>query len=270
MRIGYPGKMFDIPNPTSGMGFSNNSDSETLELDTGGRFVADKPTTYKSFNMSWRSTTPKLQPLIDIYNKRYGTDPFYITDMRDGVGNMLPPRWAYGRQLGEMHGAIGTPLVDRDGTLFTSNRYSASQPTILIPLIKGKNHNLAIFVSDDSFPEDADPPMQYRRISTNGIDYEGWYAARYTRTGEAPLNICTASQTQDFDFIELRVRFLALPVVISHVDLSTSDYRSWDTAPFRPAEGVGGLKFTNALDGDLLMLKNQRIGLSVDCTEVQQ
>lgn len=262
MKIGYPGNTFEIPAPSSGMGFSNNSDTETLELDTGGRFVVDKSTTYKSFNMSWRSTSPKLQPLIDIYNKRYGTDPFYVQDLNGGEGNILPARWAYARQLSAIHGAVGDSVFSGVSASFTSSRFASQAPTVTVPLFEGKPMYLAVLYRLVR----SEVPVQYRLYDFDGIP-TGWLNARYTVTGEAPLVVCTREQSQIYEFIELRVNVAAKPV-ITHMDLSTSDYRSYEES-YRSAVGQGGLKFTNTLDGDLTMLRAQRIGLSVDMTEVQ-
>lgn len=266
MKIGYPGNMFDIPAPSSGMGFSNNSDTETLELDTGGRYVSDTPTTYKSFNMSWRSTTPKLQPLIDMYNKRYGTKPFYIQDMHGGEGNILPPRWAYPPQLVAIHGAIGgASTVFDTAARFTNSKFIANQPTLLVPTIEGKPLYFAVFPHD--FVVYTRPPMSYRKLNKDTKEWSAWVTVPYTTVGTAPTQILSRAESQVIEFIELKVN-LGGSIYITGMDLSTSDYRSWDS-PHRSAEGVGACKFTNVLDGDLTMLRSKRIGLSVDITEVQ-
>jgi len=263
MKIGYPGKMFEIPYPSSGMGFSNNSDAETLELDSGGRFVADKATTFKTFNMSWRSTTPKLQPLIDIYNKRYGSAPFYIQDMNGGEGNILPARWAYPEQLVAIHGASGDAVYSGDHARFYGTRFSAQAPSVKIPVLMGKPFYLAVFNNTTR----GDMPIQYRLWDEYGRA-DDWKPCRYTKVGEAPAVVVDRTLSQLVEFIEIRVNLDGNNHSIYHMDLSTSDYRSFDY-PYRSAEGVGGLKFTNVLDGELTMLKAQRIGLSVDLMEVQ-
>ena len=262
MKIGYPGAMFVIPPPSSGMGFANNSDTETLQLDTGGRHVVETPTTYKSFNMSWRSYTDKLQPLIDMYNKRYGTRPFYIQDLHGGENNILPPRWAYPSQLAAIHGAAGEAIYYGGYASFKNNKFSGSAPTLTVPLFEGKPMYLAVFKPNVPFTR---PPMQYRLRGANGST--AWSTAPYTALGDAPTVVCTREQSQHYDTVELRVN-LGGDIAIMHMDLSTSDYRAWDNS-YRSAVGVGACKFTNTLDGDLTMLKAKRIGLSVDITEVQ-
>ena len=267
MKIGYPGLLFDIPAPSSGMGFASNSDTETLELDTGGRFISDKATTFKSFNMSWRSSTPNLQPLIDIYNKRYGTDPFYIQDMNGGEGNILPARWAYPRQLAAIHGAAGNASFFGTFANFTTNRFIGSAPTLKVPTISGKEMKLAVF---KTFGALTATPILYR-LYHHANGWTSWRNCPYVNpavNSGAPHVVCTAVESQDYEFVEIKVNLGSTTISIEHMDLSTSDYRSYDT-PWRSAEGVGALKFTNTLEGDLVMLRSQRIGLSVDLTEVQ-
>jgi len=263
MKIGYPGALFDIPAPSSGMGFANNSDTETLQLDTGGRHVVETPTTYKSFNMSWRSYSDKLQPLIDIYNKRYGTGPFYIQDMHGGEHNILPPRWAYPRQLVAIHGAAGGATFYGGYANFRDNKFAGSAPTLLVPLIKGKPMYLAVFKPNVSFTH---APVKYRLYAADGSS-GAWQDAPYTLRGNAPVTVCSREDSQRYEFVELKIN-LGSEIAITHMDLSTSDYRAWEDY-YRSATGVGACKFTNTLDGDLTMLKAKRIGLSVDITEVQ-
>lgn len=267
MKIGFPGNMFEIPAPSAGMGFSNNSDTETLELDTGGRYVADTPTTYKSFNMSWRSNTDKLQPLIDIYNKRYGTRPFYIQDMHGGEGNILPARWAYPAQLVAIHGATGGAALQDDlGAYFRNVKFRANQPTLKVPTFEGKPLYLAVF-PHPTVTTYTHNPMGYRKFDIRTGEWSSWASVPYTKIGSAPTTILTRADSQYIQFIELRVN-LGGTIYITGADLSTSDYRSWDN-PRRSAVGVGACKFTNVLDGDLTMLKAKRVGLSADITEVQ-
>lgn len=262
MKIGYPGKLFDIPPPSTGMGFANNSDTETLELDNGGRYIYEAPTAFKSFNMSWRSTTPELQPLIDIYNKRYGTKPFYLQDMLGGKGNILPPRWAYGTQLHSVLGGVGEAIPYGEYmTRIQNNRFSNQNPSIKIPLFVGENHYFAVF---GLLP--ASSPMRYRLCNSAGV-WSGWTNIPLTPLGGAPTLVCSRVQSQSYEFIEFQVNLTTTSLYIEHMDFSTDDYRSYDN-PYRPAIGVGGLKFSNTLDGDLTMLRAQKIGLSVDMTEV--
>lgn len=264
MKIGYPGNMFEIPAPIAGMGFSNNSDTETFELDSGGRFIVDKPTSYKSFNWSWRSKTQLLQPLIDIYNKRYGTGAFYLQDMEGGEGNILPARWAYPSQLAAIHGACGRAKFFGGWAVFDSNRFSNQAPTLLVPLIEGKPMYLAVFPNLQSR---TDVPVKYRLHEFDGTT-TGWYDCPYTLDGQAPEEVINRTQSQIYEFVELKINLDGAQHIIKHMDLSTSDYRSFENT-LRSATGVGGLRFSNVLDGELNMLRTQRIGLSVDVTEVQ-
>lgn len=271
VRIGYPGQVFEIPAPSSGMGFSSNSDVEVIELDSGGRFVHNKPTTYQTLNMNWRSTTPALQPLLDIYNKRYGRTPFHIQDMRCGEGNLLPARWAYSYQLAHVAGAYGRPqVIESVGGVptasFTGNEYSnGTPPGVRVMLVPGKNHYFAAFGANGA--------------GTSRIGYQKfnkvtktWTAAQYINTiaqGAAPTVVCTALETETYDFIYFFLSLSAIGFIqLYHMDFSTTDYRSYEFG-LRPGEGYGGLQFTNELGGELTMLRGRKIGLSVDMIEVE-
>lgn len=269
IRIGYPGNTFEIPAPSTGMNFASNSDTEVTELDSGGRFVYRKPTTFKSFNMSWRSVTPMMQPLIDMYNRRYGDQPFYLQDMRGGQGNILPARWAYCYQLASLFGAVGRAETLNFGNpyvRFTGNRYyrESGAPTTMHMLLEGHNHYLAAFGTAT-----AGAGVIYRlHNKTTGV-WGSWTLRAPQVVGTAPLNVCTAVQSQTYDFIEIGLRLTPTGVLtLTNMDFSTTDYRSSEE-PLRHSEGVGALEFTNTLDGELVMLRAQKIGLSVDMTEVE-
>lgn len=268
IRVGYPGNVFEIPAPSTGMNFNNNSDTEVSELDSGGRFIYDKPTTFKTFNMGWVTVTPSIQPLIDMYNKRYGRKPFYLQDLRAGEGNILPARWAYSYQLAHVFGLQGQPKIYDDGmgpyVGFTGARYlTDNPPTVPIMLFEGKNHYLMPFGS-----RSGSAGVRYRLHNKTTRVWTTWTTVAPKASG-APYTVCTAVETNTYDFIEIG---LALAnnsnLILEHMDFSTTDYRSSDT-PKRYSEGVGALKFTNTLDGELVMLRAQRIGLSVDMTEVE-
>lgn len=267
IRVGYPGLTFELPAPSTGMNFGNNSDIEVTELDSGGRFVYSKATTYKTFNMSWRSVTPSMQPLLDMYNKRYGNQPFYLQDMRGGEGNILPARWAYCYQLAPLFGAMGSPQITTGAPpniIFSGNRYlSIYAPTTAHMLFEGKNHYLAAFGS---------------RTGTNSVKYRlhnktsgwgDWINVAPKTVGAAPDLVCSKVDSQAHDFIEIGLNLTTSgTLILRHMDFSTTDYRSSES-PLRHSEGVGDLKFTNTLEGELVMLRAQKIGLSVDMTEVE-
>jgi hypothetical protein len=250
------------------MNFGNNSDTEVTELDSGGRFIFDKPTTFKTFNMSWRTVTPSVQPLLDMYNKRYGRNPFYLQDLRGGEGNILPARWAYCHQLAYVFGLQGKPKVYDGPTPFVDfegDRYlTANPPTVKVLLHEGKNHYLAPFGS-----RSGTSAVQYRRYNKLTKAWTAWTSVVPILAGAAPYTVCTALETNTYDFIEIGLDLRATShLSLEHMDFSTTDYRSSEVA-YRHSEGVGGLKFTNTLDGELVMLRAQRIGLSVDMTEVE-
>lgn len=268
IRVGYPGLVFEIPAPSSGMGFSNHNDVEVTELDSGGRSIYSKPTTYQSLNMSWLSTTPALQPLIDMYNKRYGRQPFYLRDLRGGEGNILPARWAFSHQLAYVAGAQGWPTVTQnDGEVpavtFSNNAFLDKPIAVRIMLVPGKDHFLAPFGSAGTGAS-----ILYKKFNKNTKVWEAGGSVLPMALGTAPVKVCTALETDTYDFIEISLGLSASFLQLYHMDFSTTDYRSHET-PLRPGIGYGGLEFTNELGGELTMLRTQRIGLSVDMTEVE-
>lgn len=269
IRIGYPGQVFEIPAPSSGMGFSNHNDVEVTELDSGGRHVYSKPTTYQSLNMSWLSTTPALQPLIDMYNKRYGRMPFYLRDLRGGEGNILPARWAFSHQLAFVAGARGWPEVTyRDGlppvVTFGGATYLTDPISVRIMLVPGKDHYLAPFGARGGAAG-----ITHRKFNKNTLQWEAGATVAPITNGTAPYKVCAALETETYDFMEISLGLSSGDFLqLYHMDFSTTDYRSWEQ-PLRPGVGYGGLEFTNELGGELTMLRTQRIGLSVDMTEVE-
>lgn len=269
IRVGYPGNVAEIPAPSTGMAFGTTSDNEVSELDSGGRYIYEKPTTFKTFNMSWQTVTPKIQFLLDMYNKRYGNIPFYLQDMRGGEGNILPARWAYTYQLAHLYGLQGQPKVTVSSGLpvvtFTGNRYAGTTPpSVTVMLIEGKPHYLMPFGS-----RSGTSGVQYRRHNQLTNLWTAWTTLAPQASGTAPYTVCTALETTTYNFIEISLDLKANSTLrLDHMDFSTTDYRSSET-PMRHSEGVGALRFTNSLDGDLTMLRAQKIGLSVDMTEVE-
>lgn len=269
LRIGYPGNVFEIPAPSSGMNFGTTSDNELSELDSGGRYIYEKPTTFKTFNMSWRTVTPAVQPLIDMYNKRYGNKAFYVQDLRCGEGNILPARWAYSYQLAYVFGLQGQPKVLEGSNgpyvRFTSSRYLANvQPSVTIMLHEGKPHYLMPFGS-----RTGTSAVRYRLYNKLTKTFGSWVSVAPLASGTAPYTVCSALETNTYSFVEIGLDIKASSTLnLEHMDFSTTDYRSSELVR-RHAEGTGALRFTNSLDGELVMLRAQRIGLSVDMTEVE-
>lgn len=268
MRIGFPGMISEVPYPASGMGFGNTSDNEVTELANGGRHVYNAPTTFKSFNMTWRSKTSNLQPLLDLYNRRYGNKAFHILDPNNTTGNLLPPRWAYSYQLAHIARGQGQPFVDNvvfpPQSVFNDKAWGGYPPAIRIMVQEGRDHYLKAFGTRTGAAG-----VRYRLHNPYAMSWGSWTTHVPTMALNAPQRVLAAIDSPNYDFIELQ------PVVpsggslsLEHMDFATDDYRSYD-APKRPGQGVGALRFTNTLDGELVSSAIERIGLSVDITEVE-
>ena len=117
--FGVPGAIEEIRPPESGMGFNNTTDATETQLVSGGRSVFRAPTAFKSFNLSWKSSSSGLRHLINMYNGQFGSGPFYLTDPTASAENVLPPRWSNCWQLAFQTNGWGRPTV-MDATPTTS------------------------------------------------------------------------------------------------------------------------------------------------------
>lgn len=131
MYFGVPGNIQEIPAPKSGMGFDSNTDVEVTNLVNGGRSVYRAPTAYKTFNMTWQTSSDRLRHLIDLYNGQFGPGPFYISDPTANQENVLPARWSSSWQLAHQSNGWCRPIIDTDDgipvtpmpTVYNTNRY---------------------------------------------------------------------------------------------------------------------------------------------------
>lgn len=268
MRIGFPGMVAEVPYPATGMGFGNTSDNEVTELASGGRHIYNAPTTFKSFNMSWRGKSPNLQPLLDLYNRRYGNKAFHLIDPNITTGNLLPPRWAYSYQLAHVAKGQGQPYVDDvvfpPQAVFNDKAWGLYAPAIRIMVQEGRSHYLKAFGT-----RTGSAGVRFRLHNPSTMTWGSWTTHVPTMTVSAPQTVLTALNSTTYDFIELQ---LVVPsgatLRLEHMDFATDDYRAYEN-PKRSGQGVGALRFTNTLDGELVSSAIERIGLSVDMTEVE-
>lgn len=267
IKIGFPGRVWDIPAPASGMGFSNVSGAETSQMWQGTNHVANTPVSYKTFSPSWRSWTSKLQPLVDIYNKRYGNKEFFILDPLNTEGNLLPPRWAYSWQLAYCTAGQGQPYVDEVSSLVPRAVFNDKgwfvAPSVKVMTSKG----LPLYLK--AWGSYTGTARVIVRKHTGGGVWSAWQNILPTLTDDAPTVVLTASESQTVDFVEVSLQVnVGATLTLEHMDLSTTDYRSHEDKR-RPGQGVGALRFTNTLDGELVSARIQRIGLSVEMSEVE-
>lgn len=267
MRVGFPGKVFEVPYPESGMGFNTEGTTELTDLYTGGKHVRLAPTTYKTFNMSWSTWADDMQGLVDLYNKRYGNRAFYLTDPL-AKGNLLPARWAYSYQLAHIARGQGTPSVDTAAlvpkSVFTDKFWSSEYLTTRVLLVPDKDHYLKVWGTGTGTAG-----IRYRLHSATAAP--GTWGAWSTLVPDmvdatAATLVCPAANTATNDFIELQVYVpVGSTLSLTHMDLGNTA----GVITQRPAEGVGALRFTNTLQGELVSSRIRRIGMSVDVTEVE-
>lgn len=267
MRIGFPGLISEVPYPLTGMGFGNNGDVETTELASGGRHIHQSPTTHKTYSLSWSAKTSGLQPLVDLYNRRYGNQILFIQDPNNVGGNMLPPRWAYSYQLAHQSSGQGQPYIDTVAfppeVVYNDKGWGAYPPGHTSMLIPGKDHYLKVWGTRTGASG-----VRWRVHNATTRVWTAWAIHVPTATNTAPQLVCSAANTAIYDFMQMEVYVpTGSTLRLSGMDFSTSDYRT--VTARRPGEGVGGLRFSNNLDGTLVSSRIERIGLSVEMTEVE-
>jgi len=287
MKIGPLGRMVEIPQPDSGMGFNREADFEVSELVGGGRMVERAPVTFGTFNMSWKGgrsgLSKNLQPLIDLYNGGIsnGTDDaLYMIDPGVKDDNILPPYWASAWQLAHVANGVFRPTVQ---TMTGDPKYPSRKVarftlgTSQSPVMMSKLISINVPLSPGRLPY---LKVWGTRTATSGIDVRlrtavnGMWSSpvRYaptTSTTAAPTAIMTALNAESdlYDAVKLSVALDASSELsLGHITLG---YTNDTAASFPHGTGVGPLQFSSALQGTLDSQTIDRIGLSVDLTELR-
>lgn len=251
-----------VPYPESGMGWDTSKDSEVTELLSGGRHVYSAPTSYKSFSMSYKAGTEGLRPLVDIYNGVYGPGPFYLTEPNFVSGNLLPTRWASAYQLAHTanYWCKASVLFDTDALAFqnanfrNNGEFDAVGQSITVLRVPGK----PLYLNGWGEVTGTASVQVYRRNSAT----RAWEKLTdYTFDGE----MLVSGEDSVFSAVKL---VLNCPddstLTIDHLNLTT------EPSTIRlPGLGVGAVKFTNDLTGSIQSKLYDRIGLSLDLTEVE-
>lgn len=278
--FGLPGAIEEIPAPKSGMGFVSRVDNEESELVSGGRSIYRAPTAYKTFNMTWQTSSSKLRHLIDIYNGQMGPGPYYITDPHANPENLLPPRWSNAWQLA--HQANGwcrpevltqaIPLSPSTSTPRT-DRYVKFTQALVGPTVKlegiVKHRMIRIpgkpyFLSVNGTPTGG-AGIRYR-LYNSGTNSWSAPALFATYTG-APVSIVPDTDTTT-SMIELDIYMpLGSTLILKGLALGTVNTRLGQWMPV--GQGVGAVSFTNNSEGELISSVIDRVGLSLDFVEVQ-
>lgn len=281
MYFGVPGNIKEIPVPKSGMGFDSNSDTEVTNLVSGGRSVYRAPTAYKSFNMTWATTSENLRHLIDLYNGQFGAGPFYITDPAVNQENVLPARWASSWQLAHQANGWCRPVIDTvagtpvtpNTNVFLTNRFVTFKQVAVGPTVKlekvvrtrlirvpGKAYYLAVAGSATG-----GAGIKYRTFNSTT---NTWSAGTlYTTFTGAPTQIVSVADTTS-TMIELDLYMpLGSTLTLKGMALGTVNTRAGLWMPV--GSGVGAVQFGDTTGGQLVSTVIDRIGLSLDFTEVQ-
>jgi len=265
------------------MSFVSTVDNEVTELVSGGRSVYRAPTAFKTFNMSWKSGSAGLAFLIDVYNGQFGTGPFYLTDPSAGQSNVLPARWSNCWQLAYQTNGWCKPVV---------TPWPASQ--VPSPYQYRSNRRVTFRQAPVGSQVPVEGVLKTRHIRVPGKAYR--LAACGTATGGAGIRVRGYNASTDswtllttfvtftgvsseiisaanttYSMIELDLYMpLGSTLMLYGMTLGSVDYQTLYPGDWMPVgQGVGAVQFTSTSDGNLVSSVIDRIGLSLDFTEVQ-
>lgn len=267
MLFGPIGNMQAVPYPEQGMAWDHNRDTEVTELLSGGRHVYEAPTPYKSFSLSYKGGTQGLQPLIDLRTGVYGPGPFYLIDFNFTAGNVLPTRWASAYML--KHIADGwcapeviestTALAGRASVFTNYGQFPTLGESLILPVIPGKGYWLRAWGDRTG---SAVLRVSARHSATGAWSVIGNYVP--TTGGTQELQVVGASSV--YHAVKLEIVCPAnSTITFDHINLLTEA----GTAIRKPGLGVGAVKFSSGISGNIVSKRFDRIGLSLDLTETE-
>ena len=266
------------------MSFVSTTDNEVTELVSGGRSVYRAPTAFKTFNMSWKSGSAGLNHLINLYNGQFGPGPFYLTDPTASQANVLPPRWSNAWQLAYQANGWCKPVVTAWPASQVPNPYQyqtnrrvtfrqAPVGTSNVP-VEGVLKTRHIRIPGKAYRLNA----QGTTTGGAGIRVRGYNASTdswtlvttFTAINGTSAEVIPASNST-YSMIELDIYMpLGSTLMLYGMTLGTVDYATVSPSEFMPpGQGVGAVQFTSTSDGNLVSSVIDRIGLSLDFTEVQ-
>jgi hypothetical protein len=307
MLFGPVGRQVEVPWPDSGMGADNNLTTETTALLSGEQAVYRAPVTYKTYNMSWKGGSTKLQPLLDVHSGVYGNGPYYISDpLAAGQGaNLLPAKWAASHLLAHICNGWGSPVLakqtntpERWQVTFTGN---ADDPDyfprpIVVPVVPKQPLYFKAWGTRTGTAS-----VAVSRYSASTDSWSAYTGYTPTLSNDAPTLIVTQAEADAGDIQAVRVAPF-LPgidqLMLQHIDLATNDYRYYtpftfgldpslypsdtlypgmtlypvgpDNVMFRAGRGSGPVQFTGNIGGKIDSVTIDRIGLSLDICEVSR
>lgn len=310
MLFGPVGRQVEIPWPESGMGADNNLTTETTALLSGEQAVYRAPVSYKTYNMSWKGGSTKLQPLLDVHSGVYGNGPYYISDPLAAAqgANLLPSKWSASHLLAHVCNGWGSPVLakqlntpERWQVTFTGN---ADDPDyfprpIVVPVVPQQP---LYFKAWGTFTGAASVAVY--KFSAGADSWSAPVGYGPTLSNDAPAEIVSQAEADAGDIQAVKIA-LYLPgtdqLTLQHIDLATNDYRlytpdlfdvPWDpelypstslypgmtlypadpaaSVMFRSGRGTGPVQFTGNIGGKIDSVTIDRIGLSLDICEVSR
>lgn len=271
MLFGPIGRMLPIPYPESDMAWDFNKDSEESALIDGGRHVYEAPTTFKRYKLEYKGNTPDLQNLVDIYNGVYGKGPYYLLDFNLKEGNLLPTRWASSYLLGHVAGSWCAPSWGQNLT----GSLSGSEVTFTnlgqFP-VAGISQIVAAYPGQPAYLHLWGTRTGTAVVQTSLLNAATgiWTAAVDHIPSATPseVEIISAAEgiANTYSAIKLQLNCPSgSTLTLDHINLSTLTGQSTR----KPGLGVGGVSLTSSLSGNIVTKRFDRIGLSLDLTEVE-
>lgn len=309
MLFGPVGRQVEVPWPQSGMTMDNQLDSETTSLLSGEQSVYRAPVTYKTYNMSWRGGTAKLQGIVDVHSGVYGNGPYYITDpFGAGQGtNLLPAKWASPHLLRHTVNGWCSPVLakqlntpERLQVTFTGN---ADDPdycpqSIVVPVVPGQP---LFYKAWGSRTGSASVAISRYTASTDTWSVPAGHVPSLANDAPYPLVTQAEADAGDIQAVKITPYVPGTDTLtLQHIDLATNDYRyytpytfgltpdplypdpyltPWMTlypsgpevsVMYRAGRGTGPVQFTGNVGGKIDSVTIDRIGLSLDLTEVSR
>lgn len=308
MLFGPVGRQVEVPWPDSGMGSDNNLTTEITPLLSGEQAVYRAPVSYKTYNMSWKGGSTKLQPLIDVHSGVFGNGPYYISDPLAAAqgANLLPAKWSASHLLAHICNGWGSPVLakqtntpERWQVTFTGN---ADDPDyfprpIVVPVVPKQP---VYFKAWGTFTGAARVAISKYTASTD--TWSAYVGYSPTLSNDAPAEIVSQAEADAGDIQAIRIAPY-LPgtdqLMLQHMDVATNDYRYYTpftfgldpslypsgtlypgmllypsgpdaSVMFRSGKGTGPVQFTGNIGGKIDSVTIDRIGLSMDICEVSR
>lgn len=270
MLFGTLDHMQPIPYPESGMGWDHVRDTEETPLLSGGRHIYEAPTPYKKFSLQYKGGTSGLQHIIDTYSGVYGRGPYYALDFNYAGGNQLPTRWASAYMLKEIAGGWCAPLLSAntaalagEQVTFTNlGQFAELGESLTIPCVPEKPAYLRVWGSSTGTA----CVRVYLRDSSTGVWTDGIDVAPASSPADTLIISSADAIAGKYSGIKFQ---LVVPsgttLILDHLNLMDAA----GTTTRKPGLGVGPLKFTSALSGNIQTKAFDRIGLALDLVEVE-